>query len=222
MSQNGNGSGKSRLPYLEIKNWNRYQVLKNGRSAPWLKLYKSLQHDPFFAELRCFETGVWCKLLLYRLEIGRNLDNNLPFIARHLCPGASRRHDAGNTVKCLTMLKRFGALIETTDRGVGQTTAIGRSDDGYRSVRQGRDTIVETNQQVTGNLGAREGSSCFEDLERESKPPLTPPSAKGGTPAMQAGKGNGKGELEAWMREMHPELATWPGSTTKRGNHQTG
>src|SRR5438445_12751212 len=92
VSRNGNGKNDhdqaAAPPYLEVKNWDRYQVVKDGRvGARWLKLYKAILTDRQISEWSNFRLGVWIRVLCLRLELARNLDNDLLWIAHQICRG---------------------------------------------------------------------------------------------------------------------------------------
>lgn len=83
------------LPYLAIKNWNKFQQRsKNGMQLPWFRDYTGQSDDPAYASLSLYARGVLqeCRRLVQRT--GRNI----PFVAQGgLNPVSAVAHHVSNS-----------------------------------------------------------------------------------------------------------------------------
>jgi hypothetical protein len=134
-SHNGNGNGKGRPPYLAVKNWERYQTVKDGRPANYCKLWKAALTDRELSGWSCHLFGTWCRVLLLRLDLGHNLDNDLLWVARQIYRGP---HPGGhqNISRALADLQQRGRLVPCFERvsgNFGAAESESESESEYRS-----------------------------------------------------------------------------------------
>jgi hypothetical protein len=72
-----------KAPFLEIRNWNKFQAIsKTGKSLPWCKLYSAQADDIEYQRLSTFERGVLHDLYLVRTRTARPLHNDPTWLTR--------------------------------------------------------------------------------------------------------------------------------------------
>jgi hypothetical protein len=71
-----------KLPYLAIKNWDKYQSNRAGKPLPWLRDYADQTIDPAYSRLSLFERGLLQECRRLRTRTQHNLHNDITWIAR--------------------------------------------------------------------------------------------------------------------------------------------
>jgi hypothetical protein len=72
----------SNLPYLAIRNWNKFQQQSKTGKLAWCKLYAAQADDIEYQRLTTFERGVLHDAYLVVTRTGRNLHADLTWFAR--------------------------------------------------------------------------------------------------------------------------------------------
>jgi hypothetical protein len=84
----------STAPYLEIRNWEKFQTAaRQGKSLPWCKLYSSQADDIEYQRLTAFQRGVLHDCYLVVTRTSHPLHNDITWLARTMHTlGTDRTH----------------------------------------------------------------------------------------------------------------------------------
>ena len=94
--------------YLAVKNWDRYQPGRIGKSSPWVKDYTSKDSDPDYSKLTIPQRYVLDGICRLTGREGKRIPNDPLWVGRALCTLPQERHNIGRTI---AELVRRGFLI---------------------------------------------------------------------------------------------------------------
>src|SRR5438105_3242698 len=110
--------------YYSVKNWEKYQTLQHGQSAPWFKLYTSVLDDPDVIRWPLTTLATYVMLLALRSRTGENLPTDHRLLAQMLATsGNKRRH----VLSAVSQLVADGFLVLTNQQNGAKNSGAEKS-----------------------------------------------------------------------------------------------
>jgi hypothetical protein len=138
---------KERKKYIAMANWEKYQHIDHGRAAPWCRWFAKTLRDEKWLNWSWSKRGVFSALLALRSDLGHNLPNDPPMIARML---SAVKKDAEIVTRTVVGLISDGVLILTNQQNGHENSGVEESREEKSREEKRTKSIVEPQAVLPG------------------------------------------------------------------------